>query len=88
MNMKRLPELWNGAGTTLRPRMELPESAARVLGFRPALLDVATMRIYPAGSPEARGPIADRVIGGFERDGFFYTHRAAARACREWGVGN
>jgi hypothetical protein len=26
------------------------------------------------------------VISGFERGGFFYTRKAAARACAEWGV--
>ena len=83
--MKRLPVVWNAIGSTLRPRMELPESAARILGFQPALLNVATMRIYPWGSPECRGPIVNTVIAGFERDGFFYTRRAAARACKEWG---
>ncbi|MBK8321256.1 MAG: hypothetical protein IPL06_00590 [Betaproteobacteria bacterium] len=24
------------------------------------------------------------LVAGFERDGFFYTRRSAARACREW----
>ena len=85
--MKRLPELWNGATRTLRPRMDLPESAARALGFQPALLNVATMRIYRPGSPEARGPITNTVIAGFERGGFFYTRSATARACKEWGLG-
>lgn len=24
------------------------------------------------------------LVAGFERDGYFYTRRSAARACREW----
>ena len=86
--MRRLAEMWNDFGSTLRPRQEVPESFARPLGFRPALLNVATMRIYPWGSSEIGGPIANTVIAGFERGGFFYTRRAAARACKEWGFGD
>ena len=80
----------------------------RRLGFSPAFLDYATMRIHPArfadgtlasyhcldGLPDEvvfhRLP-SDRVvlakatlIPGFERGGFFYTRRAAARACEQW----
>ena len=68
-------------------RMELPESAVQMLGFEPALLNVATMRIYPCASPEAFAPFPNQVIAGFERAGFFYTRTAAARACKEWGLG-
>jgi hypothetical protein len=85
--MKRLGEVWNSIGSRLRPRLELPESAARTLGFQPAVLDVATMRIYPWRSPEGCSRASNTVIAGFERGGFFYTRRAAARACKEWGFG-
>jgi len=86
--MKRLAEVWSAIGKNgLRPRLELPESAARALGFQPALLNVGTMRIYPCGTPETFGPLPNKVIAGFERGGFFYTRRAAARACKEWGFG-
>lgn len=54
------------------------------LGFRPAFLDFATMTIYPS-------ELAARVMGaratllpGYERNGFFYTRSAAARAAIEW----
>lgn len=55
------------------------------LGFRPALLDFATMRIYTAPLVPARGVMArGAVVAGFERGGFFYSRRAMARACEEW----
>ena len=54
------------------------------LGFRPAFLDFATMHIYP--SCPADGAVKETIVAGFERDGFFYTHRAAERACGEWTV--
>ncbi len=64
---------------------EAPElrHAIAELGFRPAILDFATMTIYwsfdgLAGLP--RGSL----VGGFERNGFFYTRAAAERAAREW----
>ena len=85
--MKRLAEMCSAIGTKLRPRLELPESGARTLGFQQAFLDVATMRIYPQASPERYPPADHTVIAGFERSGFFYTRRAAARACQEWGLG-
>jgi hypothetical protein len=55
------------------------------LGFRPAFLDFATMTIYP--SEFAGRVLAARatLIPGFERNGFFYTRTAAARAMMEWG---
>ena len=86
--MKRLTEVWSDIGTGLRPQVELPESAARTLGFQPAFLDVATMSIYPWGSPEGFPAGGHTVVAGFERGGFFYTRRAATRACKEWGFGN
>lgn len=54
---------------------------ARRLGFRPAFLDFATMRIHHPGSVEGAKPT---LIAGFERRGFFYTGSAVARACQEW----
>ncbi len=96
--MKRLAEMWNAVGSRMRPRFEMPPAAATTLGFRPAFLDCATMRIYPSRFADGRpAPIHDRstlpdklkatVVPGFERGGFFYTRRAAARACEEWGYG-
>jgi hypothetical protein len=58
-----------------------------VLGFKRALLDVRTMRVHPWGLPDGCAPVCDTMIVGFERGGFFYTRRAAARACKEWGYG-
>jgi hypothetical protein len=56
------------------------------LGFRPAFLDYATMTIYP--SELAASVLATRatLIPGFERNGFFYTRTAAARAAMEWAA--
>lgn len=54
------------------------------LGFRPAYLDFATMTIYPS---ELAGSVLGAratLIAGFERNGFFYTRTAAARAAMEW----
>jgi hypothetical protein len=85
VDMKRLAQIWNAFGSTPLPRPELPGSGARALGFAPASLDVATMRIYPWSSPEGYPPASNTVIAGFERCGFFYTRRAAVRACEEWG---
>jgi len=53
------------------------------LGFRPAFLDFATMTIYPS---EVAAEMAGRatLVAGFERNGFFYTRTAAARAAMEW----
>jgi len=97
--------------TPARTAVENADNAAvyaRPLGFRPAFLDTAQMRIYPAlfadgtaapfhcldGLPEEA--VADRLhsgrvvrakatlIAGFERGGFFFTRRAAARACEQW----
>lgn len=65
--------------------------------FRPAFLDFATMAIYLSRFADGRlAPvhIADSLppellakgtwVAGFERDGFFYSRRAVARACDEW----
>ena len=56
------------------------------LGFRPAFLDYATMAIYP--SELAGDALVTRatLIPGFERNGFFYTRTAAARAVMEWSA--
>ena len=53
------------------------------LGFRPALLDYATMTIHASfeglgGTPKLT------LVAGFERNGFFYTRAAAERAARDW----
>ena len=53
------------------------------LGFRPALLDFATMTIYRSFDGLAGLPRAT-LVEGFERSGFFYTVAAAKRAAREW----
>ena len=48
-----------------------------VLGFTPAYFDFGTQTLYPT----CWSPI---LIPGFERDGFFYTRTAAAKAVAEW----
>jgi hypothetical protein len=53
------------------------------LGFRPALLDYATMTIYWSLDGLASPPQLT-LVAGFERHGFFYTRTAAERAAREW----
>ena len=83
--------------------------AARRLGFTPAFLDCAKMRIHPSrradgtpapyhcldGLPDevvllrlATGRVvhAKPLVSGFERGGFFYTRKAAARACEQWDM--
>jgi hypothetical protein len=46
----------------------------------------------PAEVVIERGPtgrvraVKPSIISGFERGGFFYTRKAAARACEEWSV--
>ena len=54
------------------------------LGFRPAYLDYATMTIYPSGFATTALTTRATLIPGFERNGFFYTRTAAARAAMEW----
>ncbi|HUP96999.1 MAG TPA: hypothetical protein VM073_03615 [Usitatibacter sp.] len=56
------------------------------LGFRPAFLDYATMTIYPSEFAIAAAASRATLIAGFERDGFFYTRTAAARAALQWGT--
>lgn len=53
------------------------------LGFRPAILDFATMTIYGSFDGLAGLPCGS-LVAGFERGGFFYTRTAAERAAREW----
>jgi hypothetical protein len=68
----------------------------RGLGFAPAFLDFATMTIHPSRFSDGRPapfhlihglPAKPTLIAGFERNGFFYTRAAAARAVAEWRVG-
>jgi hypothetical protein len=53
------------------------------LGFRPALLDYASMTIHWSLDGLAAPPRLT-LLAGFERNGFFYTRAAAERAAREW----
>ena len=53
------------------------------LGFRAALLDPTTFSIYILG-PDALATPGAGYVTGFERNGFFYTRSAAARAAAEW----
>lgn len=54
------------------------------LGFRPAYLDYATMTIYPSGFATSALATRATLVPGFERNGFFYTRTAAAKAAAEW----
>ena len=54
------------------------------LGFRPAFLDFATMTIYPSEAAAGMDGTRATLVAGFERNGFFYTRTAAARAAMEW----
>ena len=71
MNVKHISE-----AVTLR-------RALAELGFRPALLDYATMTLYEAFEGLA-GPPRLTLVAGFERNGYFYTRATAERAAREW----
>jgi hypothetical protein len=52
-------------------------------GFTPAFLDFQTFTLY--SSRFAQGALAaGTLISGYERSGYFYTRRAAARAARDW----
>ena len=57
--------------------------ASADLGFRPAILDYATMTLYWSFDGLACPPRLT-LVAGFERHGFFYTRAAAERAAREW----
>lgn len=68
---------------TRTPETSFLRQAMEALGFRPAMLDCATMTIYTSLeglAASARGML----VAGFERGGFFYTHASAKRAAREW----
>lgn len=69
--------------TTRTPEALPIRQALAELGFRPAILDFATMTMYESfeGLPGAPRPT---LVAGFERRGFFYTREAAERAAREW----
>jgi hypothetical protein len=71
MNQTRTPE-----AATLR-------QAIADLGFRPAVLDYATMTVYWSFNGVA-GPPLLTLVKGFERGGYFYTRAAAERAARDW----
>ena len=69
---------------TTRTREAVPlRQAITELGFRPALLDYATMTIHGSLDGIAAPPRLT-LMAGFERDGYFYTRAAAERAAREW----
>ena len=53
------------------------------LGFRPAILEFATMTIHWSFDGLAGVP-GGSLVTGFERGGFFYTRSAAERAARDW----
>jgi hypothetical protein len=57
--------------------------AMDALGFRPAMLDCATMTIYQSFDGLPASPHGT-LLAGFERRGFFYTRASAERAAREW----
>jgi hypothetical protein len=69
-------------GTHISESTSLRQTLAE-LGFRPALLDYATMTIH-ASFDGLGGPQRFTLMAGFERHGFFYTRTAAERAAREW----
>ena len=83
--MNRLTEILHSIGARRAPSPDLPSTEIRALGFSPAFLDVATMQIHPLRFAAAPRVANRTMLAGFERGGFFYTPRAAARACREWG---
>ena len=68
--------------TRIREEVTLRQ-AITALGFRPALLDYATMTIHWSLDGIAAPPRFTLMVG-FERGGFFYTRAAAERAAREW----
>ena len=68
--------------TRIREEVSLRQALAE-LGFRPALLDYATMTMFWSMDGLA-GPPRLTLMAGFERGGFFYTRSAAERAAREW----
>jgi hypothetical protein len=45
--------------------------------------EVVHARLLPQGRVLSTKPT---IVSGFERGGFFYTRRSAARACEQWGL--
>ena len=68
--------------TRIREAASLRRAIAE-LGFRPALLDYASMTIHSSFDGLACPPRLT-LVAGFERNGFFYTRSAAERAAQEW----
>ena len=85
--MNRMNGMWNAIGNALRPRGASLELDGGALGFSPAYLDCATMRIYPCPLPPGQVTGRRSLVAGFERGGFFYTRSSAERACEEWNLG-
>ena len=63
--------------------VERGKDALERLGFRAAFFDPSTFSIYVMGRDRIERSGAGFVTG-FERNGFFYTRSAAARAAAEW----
>jgi hypothetical protein len=53
-------------------------------GFTPAFLDFQTFTLYSSRFAQGALAAGTRLVPGYERSGYFYTRRAAARAAREW----
>ena len=68
--------------TRIREEVTLRQAITE-LGFRPALLDYATMTIHWSLDGIAAPPRLT-LVAGFERNGYFYTRAAAERAARDW----
>ena len=58
-----------------------PNALLASLGFRPVFLDCATMTMHLIRC-DVREPTL--LVRGYERNGYFYTRSAAARAAKEW----
>ena len=54
-------------------------AAYLAMGFNPTFLDFGTQTLHAS----CWSPL---LIPGFERNGYFFTRTAAARAVAEWGV--
>jgi len=59
-------------------RFETHADEYLALGFIPAYLDFGTQTLHAA----RWSPL---LVAGFERNGYFYTRSAAAKAVGEWG---
>jgi len=62
-------------------RFETHADSFLALGFVPAYLDFGTQTLHVA----RWSPL---LVPGFERNGYFYTRRAAAKAVAEWSFIN